>query len=169
VARALAQILKPVLAPHIPVSCTHIAGHGGHKGALRQILRALAHFRFAFKTDIWRYYASIDPVEVMAQISRIGVEPAITRLVWQAMRRTTWDNGAYRVETRGIALGCSLSPLLAGLYLADLDRTLMRENRFYIRFMDDLLILTSSKYRLRDTIKQVRGLCRRLRLHPEKT
>ena len=45
---------------------------------------------FVFKTDVQRYYASIDQVILMEQLAAQVREPIIRRLVWQAIRRTTW-------------------------------------------------------------------------------
>lgn len=60
----------------------------------------------------------------MAQLGEQVTEPVILRLVWQAIRRISWDDGCYQEHRRGIALGCPLSPLLGGLHLADTDRAM---------------------------------------------
>lgn len=104
VLRALAQTLTPVLEPAIPSACTHIAGHGGAKGAIRQVLAALPDCPFVCKTDVQRYYASINQVILMAQLGEQITEPVILRWVWQAIRRTTWEDGRFTIESRPAAL-----------------------------------------------------------------
>lgn len=79
--------------------------------------------------------------------------------------------GDDREHNRSIALGCLLSPLLGGLHLADTDRAMSDRRWFYVRFMDDLLVLAPSRPRLRKAVKRLDGLfgglC--LRMHPDKT
>jgi RNA-directed DNA polymerase len=171
VLRALARILTPQLQPHIPVACTHLRGHGGAKGAIRQLLAVLPQFPFVIKTDVLRYYASIDHHILLAQLAKYIPDPDILRLLWNSMRRISWDNGNYREHTRGIALGCPLSPLLGALYLAEVDRHLSQPNSFYVRFMDDLLLLLPSRPRLRDRVRQIHREFAKLglRIHPDKT
>ena len=42
---------------------------------------------------------------------------------------------------RGISLGCPLSPLIGAFFLDELDRCLGQTGLFYVRFMDDILVL----------------------------
>jgi hypothetical protein len=171
VLRALAQTLTPILEPHIPPACTHIVGHGGAKGAIRQVLAALPNYRFVFKTDVRGYYASIDQHLLFDQLAAIIDDRAVLRLLWNAINRITWDDGSYREHARGIALGCPLSPLLGGLHLAHVDRVMTECGGFYVRFMDDLLFLAPSRACLRRVVKLLHGQFAPLRLemHPDKT
>ena len=60
-------------------------------------------------------------------------------------------------KKRGIVAGASPSPLLGALYLSPLDCAMeaLQENEsiFYIRFMDDFVILTKKRWQLRKAIK----------------
>jgi hypothetical protein len=117
-------------------------------------------------------HASIDQVTLMAQLAEQVKAKAILRLVWKAMQRITWNDGSYREHTRGIALGCPLSPLLLGaLHLAGVDRAMSGRPWFYVRFMDDLLILAPSRRRVREAMKRLHGQFDglRLQMHPDKT
>jgi RNA-directed DNA polymerase len=49
--------------------------------------------------------------------------------------------------------GCPLSPLLAGFHLYELDQQLAKRNGVrYCRFMDDLLIISKTRWQLRRAI-----------------
>ena len=69
--------------------------------------------------------------------------------------------------------GCSLSPLIGAFHLhhLDVEMTTRHQGCFYIRYMDDILILAPSRWRLRRAIAAVKrhlgDLC--LELHPDKT
>ena len=65
VLKALSLVLGDVLP--ISKNCYHSKGHGGVKGAVREIHQSLPDYKFVFKTDVKSYYASIDHVFVMHQ------------------------------------------------------------------------------------------------------
>jgi RNA-directed DNA polymerase len=72
---------------------------------------------------------------------------------------------------RGIPKGASLSPLLGAFYLLNLDRRMERLDVKYIRYMDDIVILSKTRWKLRKAIKVVNQTFNELKLekHPEKT
>jgi len=49
--------------------CVHVAGHGGAKSAIRQIVRGLPTAKFVLKTDVASYYASIDHVKLLDRLA----------------------------------------------------------------------------------------------------
>ena len=64
---------------------------------------------------------------------------------------------------QGIPLGSPLSPVLGAFYLYELDRACTRRGLWYVRYMDDILILTSTRWRLRTPhgVTRLRGYVRR--------
>jgi RNA-directed DNA polymerase len=71
----------------------------------------------------------------------------------------------------GITLGCPLSLLIGALFLDDLDRRMETTRLFYIRFMDDILVLAPTRWKLRRAVGSVNAILGSLRLekHPDKT
>ena len=65
----------------------------------------------------------------------------------------------------------AVHPLNAAVYLHDLDRAFERTGLFYVRFMDDILILAPTRWKIRKAMAVVRSMLSRLRLdtHPGKT
>jgi hypothetical protein len=75
--------------------------------------------------------------------------------------------GVFWDHERGISLGCPLSPLMGAFFLKRLDQRMERSGLFYVRFMDDILVLAPTRWRLRKAVNQVLGsLC--LLKHPDK-
>jgi RNA-directed DNA polymerase len=72
---------------------------------------------------------------------------------------------------RGYNGGSSLSPLLGAFYLLDLDQRIQKINVKYFRYMDDVLILAPTRWKLREAIKVLNQTFSELRLekHPDKT
>ena len=73
----------------------------------------------------------------------------VLRLLWQVLRRTVTWGGLYRECERGISRGCPLSPLLGAVFLTALDSAMDKLGLFYVRFMDDVLVLVPTRRRLR--------------------
>src|SRR5271165_6359523 len=95
----------------------------------------------------------------------------VLKLVWSYLRRMVCDGGEYEAVTRGISLGCPLSPLMGALYLKPLDNLMERLDRPYVRYMDDWVILAKTRWALRRVVQQVNTILDNLKLekHPDKT
>ena len=72
---------------------------------------------------------------------------------------------------RGILPGCPLSPLVGAFFLHDLDTALERPGFFHVRFMDHILVLTPTRWKLRRAVRLVTEVLGALGLekHPGKT
>jgi hypothetical protein len=165
--------LSIVLGPMLPVSprCTHVKGHGGAKAAVRLVQAQLPANRFVLRTDVRSYYASIDHVLLMDRLARYISDRPLLNLCGQYLQRTAEQGGWFWSHERGISLGCALSPLIGAFFLRDLDLRMERSGLFYVRFMDDILVLAPSRPKLRAAVKAVNQLlaCLRLDKHPDKT
>ena len=87
------------------------------------------------------------------------------------MRRIVYDDGFYENVEQGISLGCPLSPLMGALFLDLLDRRMKATGLFYVRFMDDWVILSPTRWKLRKAVRIVNETLAELRVeqHPDKT
>ena len=171
VLKAISIVLTRHLAPRLPRTCTHLINNGGAKAAVRRVAGHLPGHQFVFRSDVWRYYASIDHEILYAQLQRLVPDRAVLGLLWQYLRHTVCDRGLYREVTRGIAFGCPLSPLMGAIYLQPLDERMARADLPYVRFMDDWVVLAPTRWQLRRAVKAVNEVLAALKLkqHPDKT
>ena len=163
----LGEHLEPVLSPN----CYHLAGHGGAKAAVRDTADHLKQGQFVMKSDVKGYYASIDH-EVLFGLLQVHVEDeCVLTLLSQYMKRTVYTDGFYRDVKQGISLGCPLSPLMSALYLKPLDDCMEKSGLFYARFMDDWVILSPTRWKLRKAVAIVNNVLDMLRVEqaPDKT
>ncbi len=74
------KALTVVLSDVLPLStlCTHIKGNGGLKRAVGEAHRNLADNRFALRTDVKSYYASIDHTALMDRMAVYVRDKTIT-------------------------------------------------------------------------------------------
>lgn len=167
------KAMAMVLGPHWPISprCTHVKGHGGLKGALRWLRCKLPKYRFIFRSDVKSYYDNIDHAILLRQLDQLVSEREVMRLLTQVIGRTIEWGGTFREVRRGIGRGSPLSPLLAAIYLKPLDDAVDQAGIAYVRYMDDWVILETSRWRLRRAIRLVNRTLSQLKLikHPDKT
>ena len=92
VLKAMALVLERVL----PVSRRrlHVKGHGGAKAAVRRVAVRLRRLPFVLRTDVRRYYASIDPVKRVERLARYVTDPELLRLVGALTARSSERGGS---------------------------------------------------------------------------
>jgi len=167
------KTLALVLRDHLPVSrrCTHVKGNGGAKYAVRQVSEYLPANRYVLRTDVKSYYASIDHLLLLDLLAVHIRDRRVLNLLGQYLRRTSERGGSFWDHEKGISLGCPLSPLIGAFFLNALDQAAAKLGMFYIRFMDDILILAPSRWQLRRAVRLVNQTLGMLNLekHPDKT
>jgi len=126
---------------------------------------------FVFRTDVKGYYASINHDILFNLVSQYVREPMVLDLVHQYLKRFVSDGGEYTDIEQGISLGCPLSPLMGALYLKLVDDRMAGLGCFYVRYMDDWVILAPTRWKLRQAIKAVNQVMANLLVekHPDKT
>jgi hypothetical protein len=151
--------------------CAHLKGHGGAKAGIQAVRQRLRENRFVLKTDVRSYYASIDHELLLDRLERVVLEPGIVALVAQYLKRTSERGGLFYDFERGISRGCPLSPIISAFFLAELDAALERTGPFFVRFMDDVIVLAPTRWKLRRAVKVVNEVLTGLGLEkaPEKT
>jgi len=143
--------------------CTHVKGHGGVKKSLRLLTRVIPGFRYAARFDVARYYESIDHDVLLSQLKTMQVSQHNQDIVQQYLALPDRRNTG-----KGMIAGGSLSPLLGAVMLTPLDKTMEAEIRtgriWYIRYMDDFVVLAKTRHQFRKAIKQVHAVMRQLKL-----
>ena len=165
------KALGLVLERCLPCSrrCTHLKGHGGSAGARRDVRRALPAHRFVLRTDVREYYASIDHNRLLDRLGEYIHDPRVLRLVGQYLRRCSERGGLFWEARSGLPRGSSLSPLFGAFFLAELDAALTRHGVWFVRYMDDILVLTATRWVLRRTVRLVHETLRDLGLEIQPT
>lgn len=165
---ALVQIIRPYFERRfIDQSFACRAGKGTHAASdyLCSMLRSAyaAHESvYVLKADISKYFYSIDHDILMGVMARtIG-----DRDVLEILRRLVMECGCIE-GGRGLPLGALTSQLMANAYLDQLDHFVKDDLgvRYYVRYMDDFVILGGDKADLWQLLATIREfLDARLRL-----
>lgn len=165
------------IAPRLPVhaTCEHLNGHGGGPQSVQR-LRTLtagpqAPYRWVCRTDIQGYYANIDKTRLLNQCRPYITDPAMWSLLEQYVHYCVDLGGQIHTPKKGIPRGCALSPLMAAVHLTEMDTYFAQKRVHYVRYMDDVVLLTPTRGQLRKAIRQLNQWFTAFgfRQHPDKT
>ncbi len=156
---AAKRALEEHLRPYLFRSCTHLKGNGGAKGLIREVRGALPAYPFVARFDVASFYETISHEVLLAQLAATGCPPHLMEIVRQYLARPDVTRSGV-----GLTAGGSLSPLLGAVYLSPLDAAFDAKNGdlLYRRYMDDIVILATTRRQLRMAIKVVHRVLNRL-------
>ena len=98
-------------------------------------------YRWVVDADINSYFDEIPHEPLLRELSILIPDHGLIALVRQWLTCPIRRDHSIAPRSRGIAQGSPLSPLLANLYLDQLDEAILEENLRLVRFADDFLIL----------------------------
>lgn len=148
---AIMNILEPIFT-RLYTADTYacIKGRGGHL-ARRKIMTALRRdpegTKYCLKLDIRKYYPSVDHDVLKAIIRRKIKDQRVLRLFDEIID-----------SAPGLPIGNYLSQTLANVYLAYFDHFVKEVLgvRYYFRYVDDIVVLSSDKAQLRSILERMR-------------
>ena len=172
--KILYRIIKPTFKHIISPACHHLKGPGVIKKVAHEITDALelGRYRYVIRTDIKSYYASINHTILQNMIRSHFDDERVARYLCDAIDAPIDRGGWYEHPHKGISIRSSLSGLFAALYLKPLDLTFdHRDDIFYCRYNDDILILCQTKRQYARAKKRLKMIVRSLQLTlaPKKT
>lgn len=151
----LNALLTPLLDHRFPERSFAYRPQRGPAQAVARVSACLGRgLAFAAAADIDDFFASISRQLLMTQIRRyIWEQPVLdlleTYLHMGSVRAAQWvDPG------RGIAQGSALSPLLSNLHLLEFDQHLDQQSVEWVRYADNVIVLTADPDGCRQTIER---------------
>lgn len=154
------EVMRPVIMRGMyRWSCASIPKRGTHDAG-RYVRRALdadpKGSRYCLKMDIRQFYPSVEPGKVVEALRRRIKDERFLELIAAILR-----NGG-----NGLAIGSFVSQWAANFYLESMDGAITRMDgvKHYVRYMDDMVLLGSSKRRLHRARRAVADILQRLGL-----
>lgn len=123
---------------------------------------------YALKADIKHYFETVDH-EILINIIRIKIKDE--KVIW--LIRQILNNFNSKTKGVGMPLGNLTSQFFANIYLNELDEFIKHKlkTKYYIRYVDDFIILHSDKYILKDYKNKINEFLKtiNLELHADKS
>jgi len=180
---ALTGMLEPIFeSTFIFDSYACRKGKGTH-AAVNRCQQFARRFRYVFKSDICKFFPSMDHDILKEQVARKIKDPDV---LWLTGRIVDGSNPQEEVfeyfpgdnlftpgeRQRGIPIGNQTSQFFANVYLNPLDHFVKERLQFkgYVRYVDDFLLFSDDKRKLNDARVRISEFLIRLRLklHPRK-
>lgn len=122
---------------------------------------------YCLQCDISKYFDSIDHRVLLELLERKIQDKKVLWLINIIVKSSNKESG------KGIPIGNLTSQLFANIYLNELDQFMKHclRVRYYLRYMDDFLILDFDKQKLRQIKKEIREFVEnklKLKMHPKK-
>ena len=169
---ALRLVLEPIFE-HTFAPCSHGFRPGkGCFGALHEVeVRLQAGAEWVVDADLKGYFDSIPHDTLMACVEAHVADGRVLGLLRAYLQAEVLDELTCWKPSSGTPQGAVISPLLANLYLNELDWRLLRAGHAMVRYADDFVILSHTQAEAQAALALVAGFCgeRGLTLHPQKT
>jgi hypothetical protein len=143
---AIHQVIAPEIEPLIPPNswaCRKTKGSRNAVASLATVLERLGKDRYTVKLDVANYFASISHEVLSEMLRRAMPDPSLGTLLGSLLS----SHPDYARSQRGIPLGNLTSQLFANFYLSPVDHLAQERNSdvFYIRYMDDMVLVGTNK------------------------
>jgi RNA-directed DNA polymerase len=170
---ALRHVLEPIFERTFSEYAYGFRPGRGAKDALRRVDGLLKEGRtWVVDADIKGYFDAIPHDRLMDCLRQHVSDGRVLDLVEKYLKAGVMDSlHGWSPGERGTPQGAVISPLLANIYLNELDHLMTARGYAITRYADDFVILTNSQEEAEEALKLLRTwtASRELTLHPEKT
>lgn len=107
--------------------------------------------------DIAKFFDHVNHDILMCRMGKTIRDKRVLRLIGRYLRRGAMVDGVVTASVEGTPQGGPLSPLLANIYLDELDRELDQRGHSYCRYADDCNIYVGSQAAAERTLRSIQG------------
>jgi len=145
VQQAVKDLLEPIFDPHFSArSHGYRPGHSQH-GALDEVKVFRKHFDWVLDADIKGFFDNVDHEVLLDLVNERVSDGSILKLLRMFLESGVYFDGMVHPTDVGTPQGGVISPLLANIYLHHLDRQLVAEDIFFVRYADDIVVFCESR------------------------
>ena len=170
---ALKHVIEPILEKDFARHSYGFRPRRSAQQALARVEELLQEGRiWIVDADLKSYFDTIPHERLMKKLQRRLADGRILKLIGSYLEAGILEKGkGWQATEEGTPQGSVISPLLANLYLNDLDHQMEKAGRQMVRYADDFVILCSTEEEARVALEEVREWVEKegLSLHPTKT
>lgn len=149
--RIIQQSVVNVLSPLCEKEIFHkwSCGYRPNLGAERVLQIILwnveSGYTHIYDCDIKGFFDNIPHKKLMKVLSKYIADGTVLDMIWKWLKAGYMEEGKYNETNSGTPQGGVISPLLANLYLNELDWTLEAEGIRFVRYADDFLLFAKTE------------------------
>ena len=170
---ALRHLLEPIFETRFAEHSYGFRPGKGAREALRRVDRLLKSGKhWVVDADLKSYFDTIPHGRLMQLVKKQIADGRVVSLVESYLQAGVFEEyKGWQASEGGTPQGAVISPLLANLYLNELDQQMMREGWEMVRYADDFVILCDNETEACRALATVAQWVKEagLILHPEKT
>lgn len=142
---AVFHLIEPILEPQFE-DCSF--GYRRGRSVKQAVQRVREYydqgFNWVIDADIDAFFDHVDHAILLEKVNRYILDEKIRALIALWLKAEVWDGKCVTTLVQGIPQGSPLSPILANLFLDELDEAFQNQGCRMVRFADDFLVLCRS-------------------------
>ena len=170
---ALRNVIEPIFERDFAVQSYGFRPGRGSREALRRVEELLKEGNYwVVDADIKGYFDSIPHNKLMEKVGNKISDGRVLELIESYLKAGVMETGkGWEATPEGTPQGGVISPLLANIYLNDLDWELAHAGLQMVRYADDFVVLCRTETEAHGALELIKRWMdqAQLRLHPEKT
>ena len=169
---ALKLVIEPIFEHEFALRSYGFRPGLGCKDALREVAQYLkASYFWVVDADLQSYFDTIPHAPLLAKVGRRIADGQVLGLVQQFLKQDIMEDLKRWTPTSGSPQGAVVSPLLANIYLHELDVEMRQAGWVMVRYADDAVVLCRSREEAEAALARMRiwVAANGLTLHPDKT
>jgi len=169
---ALKLVIEPIFEHEFEPRSFGFRQGLGCKDALREVDRYVkVGYCWVADADLQSYFDTIPHAALLAKVGNRIVDGRVLELVGQFLKQDIMDDMKRWTPTAGSPQGAVISPLLAKIYLHELDVEMREAGLVMIRYADDTVVLCRSREEAQSALARMQAwvTANGLTLHPDKT
>ena len=146
VQQAIAQVMTPVFEMIFSENSFGFRpGRSAHDAINRVVQIYDQGYRYAIDLDLKSYFDTVDHDLLMKFIKQYIDDEWLLRMIRKFLTSGIMNGKVFQKSEKGTPQGGNLSPLLANIYLNELDKLLTSRGHKFVRYADDCNIYVKSK------------------------
>ncbi|WP_312274578.1 CRISPR-associated endonuclease Cas1 [Candidatus Igneacidithiobacillus taiwanensis] len=169
---AIALVIGPILDQHFEAcSFAYRPAHSIQMALAAVLNHRDAGYQWVVDADIYQFFDEIAQLRLLRKVKDAIPDYEVVRWIARWMRAPIEDNHRLSIPRKGIAQGSPLSPILANLYLDELDERLLAAGYRVVRYADDFIVLCRDRGEAERALHLSEDVLHllQLRIQPEKT
>lgn len=153
--RIIQQAVKNAIEPFFEKEVFHkwSCGYRPDRGIERVMQIILWNIEIGYNhiydCDIKGFFDNIPHKKLMKVINKYISDGSVLKLIWKWLKAGYMEEGKFYETNSGTPQGGVISPILANIYLNELDWELEKEGIHFVRYCDDFLLFAKTEEEIR--------------------